>query len=447
MRVCPTQVIQPAGVGAGLESLWTPKLSPRPGYCEYNCDLCGRACPSGAIPPFTLPEKHAVAMGLAYVDTTRCIPWRGYQRSDEEGLVVDEHNCGVCEEVCPAPGKAIHFGRFYLNGQELRLPHVRPEACVGCGYCEAACPLQGKAAIRVTGGFRELPPRDEAVAVGVLVTEAALPAEAGGMRLAGPKVTYEGADDLFDYINGGAEPYLTFNFVRATTANYTDGETTVKADLWEFETNDDAFGAFAKDRQGDPAEIGDEGAVRGSSLWARRGRYTLTILDLGDTPPVQVRLLAEAVLDALDGEPAPWPTICRRLPADGLDPMSVVFMRDETPLFSIRLAERYISDSTWGFAEGMVGAYGGYALRDDGKNVGLVLIQHGDGAAAAEAVARLAALRSEWGEEQVQAEPCVVFKAGEGDFCAIGSGERYFAAVFSAPTAEAGTTLVRQALE
>ena len=462
MRVCPTQVIQPAGVEAGIESLWTPKLAPRPGYCEYNCDLCGRACPSGAIPRFDLEAKHKTAVGLAYLDRLRCIPWRGHQRRDEAGFVADDYNCGVCEEVCPVPGKAIHFRRIYGRGsgggeglgrgrmpdrsQELRLPYVRQEACVGCGYCEAVCPVVGKVAVRVTGGFRELPPQQVAAAEPPLA-ETALPAVAGALRLVGPKTTYTGPQELFDYINGGADPYLTFGFIRVTTADYTDGENKVKVDLWEFETGDDAYGAFAKDRQGEPAEVGDEGAVVGGSLWARRGRFMLSIIDLDAAPADQVRLLADAVLKALGEAPAPRPAICRSLPAEGLDPMSVVFMRDERPLYDVYLADRFIPDETWDFSGGAVGAYGVYpVLRDDGKPAGLILIRHADAQDAEEAAARLANLRTGWAEEQVAREPYAVFQAGEGNYCAIASRAERFAAAFFAPSPEAAQHLLRSAL-
>ncbi len=447
MRACPTQVIQPAGVEAGIESLWTPKLSPRPGYCEYNCDLCGRACPTGAIPRFSLPQKHAAAMGLAYLDQTRCIPWRGYRRREEAGFVADEHNCGVCEEVCPVPGKAIHFQRVGGEGQELRLPYVRQESCVGCGYCEAVCPVVGRSAIRVTGGFRELAAPVVAEAAAPVRTEAALPDQAGALRLAGKRETYQGADELFDYIDGGAEPYLRLNFVRVTAAEYTDGQNKVRAGLWEFKTSDDAFGAFAKDRQGDRVDLGDEGAMSGSSLWARCGPFMLSVIDLGRTPADEVRVLAAAVLAALNEPPAKRPAVCRRLPAEGLDSDSVVFLRDELALFNLRLADEYIPDGTFGIDQGAVAAYGAYDLRQDDKPAGLLLVEHASAQAAAEAVSRLAQVRADWGEEQAAVEPFLVFKAAEGNYCAIGSSGKLFAAAFFVPSAEAGMALVRKALE
>ncbi|MFO7956431.1 MAG: DUF6599 family protein [Candidatus Brocadiia bacterium] len=450
MRACPTHVIQPAGLQAGLEGLWTPRLVPRLGYCVYECDACGKACPSGAIPRFNLKEKHSTAMGLAYLDQTRCIPWRGYRRRDEEGFIADDHNCGVCEEVCPVGGKAIHFRRIHTGPEddkrnELRLPYVREEACVGCGFCESVCPLEGPAAIRVTAGFRELTPPEERAAAAP-PTEQALPATAGALRLSGPKTTYEGPDELWDYINGGGDPYLTFNFVRVTTANYTDGENTVKVDLWEFDTTDDAFGAYAKDRRGEAVDVGDEGSMLRGSLWARRGRFMIGILDMKETPPEQTKLLATTALQALDAESAPRPEVCRELPRENLDEANVVFMRDAAPLFDIKLADNWIEDGTFGIADGAVGAYGPYNLREDDKPAGLLLVRHADEQAPPAAAERLADQRREWGDELVAEEPYSVFKAGEGNFCAIGTSGVSFAAAFYMPTREAGENLVREVL-
>jgi ferredoxin len=462
MRACPTHAIQPAGLEAGIESLWTPKLVPRLGYCTYDCSACGRACPSGAIPRFNLAEKHATAIGLAYVDRSRCIPWRGYERRDEEGFVADAYNCGVCEEVCPVPGKAVHFRPVLGSAEapaqagapgkggpaqqgELRLPYVRPEACVGCGFCEAVCPVEGRAAIRVTGGFRELPV-SAARPAGPALTEKALPERAGSLRLAGPKTTYTGAKALYDYIDGAADPYLTFGFIRVTAAAYTDGKAKVKADLWEFKTADDAFGAFAKDREGEPAEVGDQGSMHRGSLWARRGRYMIAILNAEGASEQDVRALAVAALDALGEKPAPEPDICRRLPREKLDPSSILFLRDEAPLFNLKLADQWIPDGTFGIAGGGVAAYGAYALRSDGKQTGLLLVQHGSASAAREAVDRLTKLLASWGEKQTAQEPCAVFEAGAGDYCAIGSLEGRFATAFHAPSPEAGRDLVQAAL-
>lgn len=53
MRVCPTNVIQPALFQFGAEALWTPVLNFRIGtsVCQLNCIACGNLCPTAAIRP------------------------------------------------------------------------------------------------------------------------------------------------------------------------------------------------------------------------------------------------------------------------------------------------------------------------------------------------------------------------------------------------------------
>jgi MauM/NapG family ferredoxin protein len=143
MKVCPTGGLQPALTEAGLEGLWTPRLVPQIGYCDYNCILCGQACPTGAIEPLTQEQKHAVKIGLASFDVTRCIPY-AYGR-----------DCMVCEEHCPVPDKAIYYLEVEVhdrNGEAraIKRPFVDPDKCNGCGVCESVCPFKDRPGIRVT---------------------------------------------------------------------------------------------------------------------------------------------------------------------------------------------------------------------------------------------------------------------------------------------------------
>jgi polyferredoxin/formate hydrogenlyase subunit 6/NADH:ubiquinone oxidoreductase subunit I len=134
IRVCLTQGLAPAHFEAGLTGLWTPRLIPRKGYCEYLCTLCTQVCPTDAIKPLSESEKKIEFIGLAVVDRTRCLPW------------VEDEDCNVCEEMCPTSPKAIE-----LRGRGRLKPHVITDKCVGCGICEYACPVEGDAAIVVVG--------------------------------------------------------------------------------------------------------------------------------------------------------------------------------------------------------------------------------------------------------------------------------------------------------
>jgi len=132
IRVCLTQGLAPVHAEAGLTGLWTPRLIPRLGYCEYKCTLCTQVCPSEAIRPLTEAEKIVEVIGLAVIDRDRCLPW------------ATEEDCNVCEEMCPTAPKAIE-----LRGPGRLKPHVHKCECTGCGICEYACPVEGPSAIRI----------------------------------------------------------------------------------------------------------------------------------------------------------------------------------------------------------------------------------------------------------------------------------------------------------
>ncbi len=150
MKVCKTNGLHPVLLEAGIEGMWTPKLIPRLGYCDYGCVLCTRVCPSGAITRLPLEEKREIAIGKARIDHNRCIPWVGYARLPELEKEWQDLNCGVCEEVCPVPTKAIHFNTYVdAKQREIRRPFVREDVCIGCGFCEKVCPVLGTSAIVV----------------------------------------------------------------------------------------------------------------------------------------------------------------------------------------------------------------------------------------------------------------------------------------------------------
>ena len=155
LRVCPTNVLQPAAFEAGVEGLWTPILDNRAGKggCEPNCVACSAICPTAAIRPLSIDEKMGqgpfraqgpLRIGTSFVDRGRCLPW------------AMDRPCIVCEENCPVSPKAIFLREERVRPRDggpeivLKRPYVDPDRCTGCGICEHVCPLAGIAAIRVS---------------------------------------------------------------------------------------------------------------------------------------------------------------------------------------------------------------------------------------------------------------------------------------------------------
>ncbi|MBP5320993.1 MAG: 4Fe-4S binding protein [Kiritimatiellae bacterium] len=128
MKVCPYQLIQPDLGASGIDGLFTPVLRFRSqnedqeSYCFQDCTKCTQVCPTGALHPFTVEQKHASPIGLAVVDRAKCLAW------------AKNEFCVVCDEYCPY--KAIIIEKH----GDVMCPIVDPNKCRGCAACESACP-------------------------------------------------------------------------------------------------------------------------------------------------------------------------------------------------------------------------------------------------------------------------------------------------------------------
>jgi polyferredoxin len=129
MRICPTNIIHPAGIQAGLEGLWTPVLNFRIGTsgCQLNCIACSYICPTAAIRPISLDEKLGrntyagtgpIKLGTAFVDHGRCLPW------------AMDRPCIVCQENCPVSPKAIFVREYHSTIREGILSVKKADALI-----------------------------------------------------------------------------------------------------------------------------------------------------------------------------------------------------------------------------------------------------------------------------------------------------------------------------
>lgn len=128
---CPSHVLKPAGLEYGIGGLMQPVMRFDRGYCNYDCNICGQVCPTGAIKPLTVEEKHHTQAGCVVFNVDICV------------VKVNRTSCGACAEHCPV--QAIHMVPFEGG---LTIPETEPELCVGCGGCEYICPVD---AVHVEG--------------------------------------------------------------------------------------------------------------------------------------------------------------------------------------------------------------------------------------------------------------------------------------------------------
>ncbi|MGR3309425.1 MAG: DUF6599 family protein, partial [Candidatus Brocadiales bacterium] len=307
MRVCKTNGLHPTTLETGLEGAWTPRLIPRIGYCEHGCTLCTHVCPSGAIKPLKLEVKQVVAIGKARINHNRCIPWVGYSSLPELEKDWKDVNCGVCEEVCPIPTKAIHFNTYTdSQGREIRRPFVREDVCNGCGFCEFACPVRGVAAIVVEG----IQPQKEIKILRYPAANTALPQRIESWKRVAAPAAYMGKDKLYEYINGGAEPYLSFAFKQVIVAEYKAGNKALKVDIWEFKDSDDAFGMFTIEKAGEQVPLGDAATMYKNFLWVWKNNYYIKIEPrTGTVTPDDVKFIGAGVSERLPSVTVSKPAI------------------------------------------------------------------------------------------------------------------------------------------
>ncbi len=134
ISACPTHVLQPALLEYGITGLLKPRLDYTSSFCNFDCVRCGEVCPAGAIERIAPAEKQVTQIGVADFYPARCI------------VVTNGTDCAACSEHCPT--KAVSTQPY---GNNLRIPVLNQQTCIGCGACEFACPATPRKAIRVTG--------------------------------------------------------------------------------------------------------------------------------------------------------------------------------------------------------------------------------------------------------------------------------------------------------
>jgi ferredoxin-type protein NapF len=139
VSACPTHVIKPSLLQYGLEGIMQPMMDYNASYCNFDCVICTEVCPTGALRPVNIDEKHTLQLGKVVFVKQNCV------------VFTDGTDCGACSEHCPT--KAVKMRPWRGN---LFLPEVEPEICVGCGACEYACPTDPKS-IYVDGNPVHLP--------------------------------------------------------------------------------------------------------------------------------------------------------------------------------------------------------------------------------------------------------------------------------------------------
>ncbi len=153
------------------------------------------------------------------------------------------------------------------------------------------------------------------------------PDQISGWSVKGEAQRFSG-DDLYIYIDGGAEIFNEYGFRRVLAQDFEhkDGRG-VTLEIYEMNDSAAAFGiySFQASGKGRPAGLGTDGEIEEYYLRFWKGPYLVTVTGFGATEEARGNLL-EGVLavarasDSRMKQAAPRPAFCRELPADWTGP-------------------------------------------------------------------------------------------------------------------------------
>ncbi len=152
----------------------------------------------------------------------------------------------------------------------------------------------------------------------------ALPAEIDGWRKA-EKDTFYNPENLFKYIDGGAELYISYNFQQVLAQKYTKGEgNEITVDIFDMENSYNAFGVFAHSSETPDAatnRIGQGSEYASGLLTFWKDKFYVSILAYPETEEKKktVLKLGRDIAEAIPTEGA-LPPIISLLPTENLVP-------------------------------------------------------------------------------------------------------------------------------
>ena len=138
-------------------------------------------------------------------------------------------------------------------------------------------------------------------------------------------------EDLFLYIDGGAEIYREYGFAEVLIQDYKGPEgKRLSLEIFRMTSPEAAFGmyTFKRSPKGTPVEAGAEGQLEGYYLNLWKGRFLVTITGQDEGPATRRGLLelARAVAEKIPGPSSPAP-IVNRLPQSALIKTSVRYFK------------------------------------------------------------------------------------------------------------------------
>ena len=188
-------------------------------------------------------------------------------------------------------------------------------------------------------------------------------------------------ENLYNLVNGQAESFFMYGFERVAVQRYQRDATRLNVEIWQLNSEANAYGLYTSARGGQPAAIGIEGNTdpgRRLSFW--QNRYFVSLTSSQEITDEELWSFGSAIAGLLP-EGGEIPALVKRLPDTGFVENSVIFFHEE---MSIQLEVWLGGENLLGLSPKTDGVLARYQL--DGDLVHLIIIGYPSARAAEEAL-------------------------------------------------------------
>ncbi len=127
-------------------------------------------------------------------------------------------------------------------------------------------------------------------------------------------------DDLWDYINGAADGYLALGFTELNIREYVRGKNKIKAEIYSFGDDSQAFGMYSMERSPgyDFISVGVQGYGEQGLVHFYKDRYYVKLMTHSGSSKVnaQMRELASLISGRMEGS-SDFPALLGLFPSEG----------------------------------------------------------------------------------------------------------------------------------
>ena len=137
-------------------------------------------------------------------------------------------------------------------------------------------------------------------------------------------------ENLYDYIDGGAELYLSYGFRKVHSRIYSAADQPdITVDLFDMNTPQDAYGVFMSSAEGVSDLVGQGTMYNEGFMLFWMDHYFVSIMAYPETPESKVALMKIArTVEKGIGKTGKLPGILDYLPEEGLDPQSIRYFHN-----------------------------------------------------------------------------------------------------------------------